>query len=288
MPHDLEMDFTPSMTESRMILSFSGWMDAGEVSTGTAEQLGRLLDVSPLATIRSDQFYIYNVPGSMEIASLFRPHATIEDGLIESYVEPRNRFFVNESANLIVFEGKEPNIHWKDYADAIFEVVRACNVTTLIFAGSVAGTVPHTRPPRFHSTVSDADLKPWIEEQGIMFSDYEGPASFVTYLLVECRKRDISMATLVAEIPAYVQGRNIKAIEATCRKIAGLLRLNLNLDDMHAASEEFERRLSAIVHQREDLAKLIRRIEHEYDRETLNSQEDALKDWFEKQDIWLD
>ena len=276
------------MTDARMILSFTGWMDGGEVSTGTVEHLGLTLDAEPVATLASDTFYVYNVPGSMEIAALFRPHTAIEDGLITEYLEPQNRFLANDAANIVLFEGKEPNINWKAYADGIFEMARICNVSTILFAGSVAGTVPHTRPPRYHASVSDAMLKPWIEEQGVSFSNYVGPASFVTYLMVECRKRDISMATLVAEIPAYVQGRNPKAIEATCRKVAALLRFEVTLDELQAESEEFERRLTKVVHGREDLAALIRRIEQEYDRETLNSQEDALKEWFEKQDIRLE
>src|SRR5690606_32778123 len=135
-------------------------------------------------------------------------HTAIEDGLVRAFVEPRNVFFANNEQNIVLFEGKEPNMNWHAYADAIFQMAGPCNVTTILFPGSVASTVPHTRAPRFHSSVSDSMLKPWMEEHGMLFSNYEGPASFVTYLLVECRKRDISMATMVAEIPAYVQGRN--------------------------------------------------------------------------------
>lgn len=284
----LRIEHIPEMTEARMILSFTGWMDGGDVSTGTVEQLALMLGAEPVASIASDIFYVYNVPGSMEIAALFRPHTAIEDGLVTEFIEPRNVFFASATQNVVLFEGKEPNMNWKAYADAIFDMAKRCNVTTILFPGSVASTVPHTRAPRFHSSVSDAMLKPWIEEHGMHFSNYEGPASFVTYLLVECRKRDISMATMVAEIPAYVQGRNPKAIEATCRKIAALLQLQMDLDTLRAASEEFERRLDGVVRDREDLGELIRRIEQEYDRETLNSQEAELKEWFEKQDIWLD
>jgi predicted ATP-grasp superfamily ATP-dependent carboligase len=288
MSKPLRITHTPTMTDTRLILGFTGWMDGGDVSTGAIDQFAIKLKAQPVAEIESEAFYIYNVPGTMEIAALFRPYTEIEDGIVTVYDEPQNIFYADETSNTLLFEGKEPNIAWKAYADAIFEMAGICNVTTILFAGSVAGTVPHTRPPRFHSTVSDPALKPWLEEHGVGFSNYKGPASFITYLQTECRRRGIQMASLVAEIPAYVQGRNVKAIEATCRLLAKLLELSVDLDDLRIAGDEFERRLSGIVHEREDLAKLIRRIEHDYDREALNSQEDELKDWFEKQDIRLD
>lgn len=288
MSNELRVDRTPIVTNGRMVVSFTGWMDGGDVSTGTVEQLALALHAEPVAAIEPDIFYVYNVPGSMEIAALFRPHTAIEDGLVTEFVEPKNTFYASEAHNIILFEGKEPNIHWKAYADALFEMAAQCNVSTILFAGSVASTVPHTRPPRFHSSLSEDRLKPWVEANGMHFSNYEGPASFVTYLLVESQRRNVGMATMVAEIPAYVQGRNPKVIEATCRKIGALLGIELDLEGLHALSDEFERRLNAVVREREDLAELIRRIEHEYDRETLNSQEAELKEWFEKQDIWLD
>ena len=39
------------------------------------------------------------------------------------------------------------------------------------------------------------------------------------------------MAALVAEIPAYVQGRNPKCIEAVTRRLAGILGLQVRLDE---------------------------------------------------------
>jgi hypothetical protein len=76
-----------------MVLGLDGWMDGGDVSTGTIETLIAKLDAEVLAEMDADDCYILSFPGSMEISSLFRPHVDIEDGLITAYRGPTNTFF---------------------------------------------------------------------------------------------------------------------------------------------------------------------------------------------------
>ena len=71
----------PKLRNARLLLGFSGWMDGGEVSTGTVKCLIDKLDAWRFAEIEPKGFYIYSFPGSMEITSLFRPHTRIKNGL---------------------------------------------------------------------------------------------------------------------------------------------------------------------------------------------------------------
>ena len=278
----------PNLHEARMVVAFSGWMDGGETSTGTIEYLVRKLDAVKLAEIVSDQFYIYNLPGSMEVSALFRPHTEIEDGLITAYQEPTNTFFCSNEHNLLLFSGKEPNLRWKEYAECVLSTAAEFNVSTIFFVGSVAGLVPHSRDPEFHGSVSDESLKPFLQQHGIKFSNYEGPASLVTYLTLLARQNGLQMATIVAEIPAYVEGRNVKSIEAATRKLASMLELSVDLDELHAISERFERSITKLVESRPELAEHIRRMENAYDNEVLISEMGDLKAWLEQQGLRLD
>ncbi len=67
----LKIHARPKLSESRMILSFSGWMDDGDVSTGTVACLIAKLRARKLAEIDPEDFYIYNFPGSMGISNIF-------------------------------------------------------------------------------------------------------------------------------------------------------------------------------------------------------------------------
>jgi proteasome assembly chaperone (PAC2) family protein len=278
----------PRFSSPRLLLGFSGWMDGGEVSTGTLKYLREQLGAEELARIEPEGFYIYNLPGSMEVSALFRPYTKIQDGLIKSYRTPKNIFFSAESNELILFTGKEPHCQWEEYAECIFSLCSRFGVKNIYFIGSVAGLVPHTREPRVYCSVSHKELKEGLEQYGVRFSDYEGPASIVTYLTKSCPQRGLNMFSLVAEIPAYVQGHNPKCIERLARRLAGMLGLQLHLDDLRASSEEFEKKLNEVIQHQPELAKSILKLEEDYDNEVFDSEMGDLKSWLEQQGIRLD
>ena len=278
----------PDLHNTRMLLGFSGWMDGGEVSTGTIKYLIEKLGAQKFAEISPEEFYIYNFPGSMEMTALFRPHTRIRAGIIKTFEVPRNEFFYDGQNNLILFLGKEPNLRWEEFADCIFFLCREFRVEMIYFIGSVAGLVPHTREPRFLSSVSDAPLKQTLQRYGVKFADYEGPASFITYLTTNCSEQDLKMATLVATIPAYVQGNNPKCIEAVIRRVAGILALQIDLEDLRAICDEFEKKLSDAVAEQPELSANIHKLEEDYDNEVFNTEMGDLKTWLQQQGIRLD
>jgi proteasome assembly chaperone (PAC2) family protein len=263
-------------------------MDGGNVSTGTVKCLINRLGAEEFAEIEPEGFYIYSFPGSMEITALFRPHTKIKDGLIESYQRPTDAFFYNEENNLILFVGKEPHLQWEEFADCIFSVCSEFGVKEIYFIGSVAGLVPHTREPRIHCSVSDAKMKETFEQYGVRFTDYEGPASIITYLTFNAKKYNVDMATLVAPIPAYAQGKNPKCIEAVTRRLVGILGMQMELDDLRDIGDEFERKLTDVVEEQPELATNIRKLEEDYDNEIFDSEMGDLKTWLQQQGIRLD
>ena len=278
----------PTMTDPVLVLGFTGWMDGGDVSTGTVQWLTEQFGAVVIGEIEPDDFYIYNFPGPMEVASLFRPMGKIEAGLVTEFEWPTNTFYCDPRRNLVLFEGKEPNLHWRDFADCIFAMAEAVGVRRIFFVGSVGGLVTHTREPRIFSSVSAEGLKRELAAFGIRFSDYEGPMSLVTQLLVEAPRRGLRMATLVAEIPAYVQGHNPKSIAAVLRKLATIIGHPVELDDLRVVSDEWEKRVTEAVSEREDLAQYIEKLEADYDEEIFDTQMTDLHDWLERRGVRLD
>jgi proteasome assembly chaperone (PAC2) family protein len=276
------------LSDGRMVLALSGWMDGGDVSTGTVEWLVKTLDARKAAIILPEGFYIYNFPGSMEISTLFRPHTEIEDGLIKVYQTPTNIFYCDEQNDLLLFSGREPNFNWSDFADCVFSFVEQAGVSTMYFIGSVAGTVPHTREPRLISSVSDESLKPILQPYGVSFTNYEGPASFSTYLMTLANSRGVRMASLVAEIPAYVQGTNPKSIEAVIRKLAAILGLQVGFDQLRTMTDAWEKRLNEAIEREEELAGHIRKLEEDYDNEVFDTQMGDLKQWLQQRGVRVD
>jgi proteasome assembly chaperone (PAC2) family protein len=257
------------MDGATLVLAFSGWMDGGNVSTGTVERLVHLLEAKGFAEIDPEPFYIYSFPGPMEVAALFRPYVEVEDGLIKTVRMPTNVFYAHEPARLILFLGKEPNLRWRTFGDCIFRLAHRVGVRRILFVGSFGGSVPHTREPRMFISCSDAALLPQMELYGVRRSNYEGPASFTTYLMQETAAEGFQMVSLVAEIPGYLQGTNPLSIEAVSRRLAKILKLPLEIDSLRVASTEWELKISSIIENDKDFAEKVRQLEDEYDNELL-------------------
>jgi predicted ATP-grasp superfamily ATP-dependent carboligase len=287
-PDRLKVLEQPKLPGGRAVLAFSGWMDGGEVSTGTVEWLVKTLRARSVATIDPEGFCLFNMPGSMEVAALFRPYTKIEDGVLDAYEPPDSTFYSDEQHRLLMFRSREPNLGWREFADCLFRFASQCGVSELYFVGSVGGAVPHTREPRIRSAVSDPSLKPSLERYGVNFVTYEGPASFSTYLLAQAPTRGFTMASLVVEIPAYIQGTNPKCIEAVIRKLDAILELKVDLDELRALVSAWDERLSGVLEEDAELAKFIHKLEEDYDNEVFDTQMGDLKQWLEQRGVRVD
>jgi proteasome assembly chaperone (PAC2) family protein len=270
----LQIRRCPALDHATLVLAFTGWMDGGDVSTGTVKRLVSLLRAEPVAEIDPEPFYLYNFPGSMEVAALFRPHVEIENGLVKTIDMPANTFYSHDPANLVLFVGKEPNMRWHSFGECVFRLARRIGVSRILFVGSFGGAAPHTREPRLYVTCSEPELLPEMEQYGLRRSRYEGPGSFTSYLMTQARSAGLRMASVVAEIPGYLQGSNPLCIESVTRRLAQILKLPLDLASLRAASTAWELHVSSVVEQNEELARKVRKLEEEYDNELLELDAD--------------
>ena len=262
----------PKLENATLLLALSGWMDGGDVSSGSVRAIMGRREVRQIARIEPDDFYIYNFPGSMEIAALFRPHVTYEEGVVTAFDMPANIFWADEESNLVFFVGKEPNLRWPAFAECIFAMAKAVGVTRILFMGSFGGSVPHTREPRLYGSVSDKSLKNLLTEHGLKPSEYDGPGSFATLLLNSAKRHDIDMLSLVAEIPSYLEGTNPLSIEAIARRLARIIGQPIDLASLRETSNEWESRVTEVVDKDEKLAATIRKLEEAYDNELISQE----------------
>lgn len=284
----LHIESHPVIKNSTLIIGFSGWMDGGEVSTGTVNYLVDNFDAQECGSIEPEDFYIYSFPGDMEISELFRPYVKMENGIIKKYEPPESKFFFVPENNLILFTGKEPNLSWIDYADCMFSFCKHFSVSRIYSIGSVAGLTPHTREPRISFSTSDQNFRDFLKNTGLRPSNHDGPASFVTYLTTRAASENIKMASLVAEIPAYIEGYNPRCVETSVRLIARFLDLKLDLEEIHTISEQFEQKITELVQEQNELAEKIKELERDYDREAFDREMGNLKNWLRQQGLRAD
>jgi proteasome assembly chaperone (PAC2) family protein len=186
---------------------------------------------------------------------------------------PHSTFYCHESAHLVLFLGKEPNLRWRAFGECIFALAHKVGARRVLFVGSFGGSVPHTREPRLYVACSEAGLLPEMGQYGLRRTGYEGPGSFTSYLLTQAPAAGLQMTSLVAEIPGYLQGTNPVCIEAVTRRLAKILRLPLDLASLRSASTEWELRVSHAVEENEELAEKVRQLEEAYDNDLLRLDE---------------
>ena len=274
-PDVLRIDRCPALDQATLVLALTGWMDGGDVSTGTVQRLVDLLKAEPFGEIDPEPFYIYNIPGSMDVAALFRPHIQIEDGLTKTVDMPTNTFYCHEPAGLVLFIGKEPNLRWRTFGECILRLASKVGVRRILFVGSFGGSVPHTRQPRLYVSCSDAALLEEMDQYDLRQSVYEGPGSFTSYLMTQAESAGVQMVSLTAEIPGYLQGTNPLSIEAVTGRLAKILKLPLDLASLRPASTAWELEVSSAVEQNEELAETVRKLEQQYDNELLQNEGDG-------------
>ena len=156
----------PELLAPYIIVGLSGWLDAGEVSTGSVDYLRRKLDAHKFAYIEPRGFYIYQVPGYGP-EQILRPHARIEEGLVKRVEGPRNEFFFWKSGadhDLILLSGVEPNLAWPEFAQAVLNVAQQFRAARIYALGGVFDQVPHTRETRLYAVISHPQLKNEIKK----------------------------------------------------------------------------------------------------------------------------
>ena len=266
----IEFRSQPRLTDATLLMAFTGWMDGGEVSTGTVNRIIHLLEAEPFATLDSELFYLFNFPGSMETASMFRPEIEVVDGLVQNVEMPENTFYWHAESNLIFFVGQEPHMCWPTFRDSLFYLAEQTGISRILFSGSFGGAVPHTRQPRLYITASEERLLDEMQPFRVRRTSYEGPGSFMSYFMTQVPAVGLEMISLIAEIPGYLHGKNPMSIEAVTRRLAKILQLPLELDSLRQASNNWEDHISTIVEENDELLEKIREMERDYDDDLIS------------------
>ncbi len=262
----LIMQETPQLIAPYILVGMKGWLNAGEISTGSIDYLRRKLDARKFAYIETQGFYIYQVP-SLSPELTMRPHAQIKDGLVMKLDIPQNDFFFWKSGSehdLILFLGAEPNLGWPEYCQIILDVARQFHAPRIYFLGAVFDQVPHTRETRIRASVSHPRLKDELKTFA-QFTNYEGPCSFTTMLLTMGYKQEIEVAGISARTPLYIQDLNSKVCYDLLKNILTMAGFGIDLSDLRQSSEDMLERMDRAFSENSTALEQLNKLEELFD-----------------------
>ena len=256
MVEHLIIDDEPELRDPTLIAAFAGWPDAGEVASGSMRYLLRKLRAKKFASIEPEIFYNFTD---------VRPQTTLVRPGQREIRWPSNEFHYwrgNDGMDLVLFLGREPNLRWKTYVSTFLALADQCGVQRLITLGGTFDSVPHTGEPRVSGAAMGRALQSALETLSVRSSSYQGPTSIHSAVLDACQRKGLAAGSLWGHAPHYLQAApNVKVCYGMLQKLAALLDLPLDLEEMRGASHALELRVERLLADNTELREYVRQLE---------------------------
>ena len=248
----LDVDSWPTLRDPVMVVSLTGWVDAGVAGAGSMAVLGEQLESQ-------------RVFGTIDLADLMdlqqtRPLVELTDGVTRTIEWPTIEFVAgNAGRDVVLCRGPEPSLRWRSVLGAIVDGATRLGVTKAFTLSGLPSMVSHRRPVPIMTTATSAEL---VEEIGASRNDYLGPTGAQTALQVMLGQAGIPTVALWAQVPHYVsQGASPPAIRAVLSRLRELSGLSLDLTVLEQQTDAYVRRVEAGIAERPDVAEAIDAIE---------------------------
>jgi proteasome assembly chaperone (PAC2) family protein len=248
----------PQLRRPVLIAAFEGWNDAGDAASTAARYLATEWGGRRIATIDPEEFFDFTA---------VRPNVRLADEHTRQIEWPENELAVGvtPARDILFLHGIEPQLKWRTFTEQIVGVARALHVEMALTLGALLAEVPHTRPVHVTGTAADDDL---VRRLDLHRSSYEGPTGIVGVLQDALGRAGIPSASLWAAVPAYVaKTPSPKGALALARRTAELLEERVDVTSLEIASAAYERQVSEVVNEDDDVASYVRSLEESDDAE---------------------
>jgi predicted ATP-grasp superfamily ATP-dependent carboligase len=253
----------PSAEKNYMIAGWQQWADAGSISSGLPEYLIDITGARKIGEIESDDFYLFQVPGTHHF---LRPEVKLEEGYRVALESPRNEFYYAQVGDkgLYIFLGEEPHLRVGRYAGVLLDAVRELGVSRVAALGGVYGAMPYDKDREVSCVYSLPGMKEELAQYAVRFSNYEGGVTIGTYLVDQAEERDIELIDFYVFVPAYdfselsetLQGVRIetdyKAWYDLTRRFNHMFDLGIDLSDLARQADEITASMDAEINQLEE------------------------------------
>lgn len=265
------------LVEPVLVAAFEGWNDAGDAASAAIEHLQLTWEATALTEVDPDDYYDFQVT---------RPTVRMVDGVTRRVEWPTTRLSVcrppGASRDVVLMHGIEPNMRWRKFCAELIDHVNELGVTTVVTLGALLADTPHTRPVPVTGTAYDSAS---AAQFGLERSRYEGPTGIVGVLQDACVRAGVPAISIWAAVPHYVsQPPSPKATLALLHRVEEVLDMEVPLGELPEQAEEWERTVTEMAAEDEDVRDYVRALEERGDSETaLNETSgDAIAAEFER------
>jgi predicted ATP-grasp superfamily ATP-dependent carboligase len=247
------------LREPVLLAAFGGFTDPTGGAAATLGYLAEQWKAEPLAEIDPERFYDFTVQ---------RPRVRLEDG-VRKLDWPQNRFYVasppGTDRDFVLMVGVEPHLRWRNFTQAIEDVLRAVGSTTSITLGAQPAGVPHTRPLPVTLSASHSDFETLFGLEAPA-SRYQGQTGVVGVLNLHLRAQGWKNASLWALVPHYLTvGPNPNIGIALLRIVDRAFGTSTPLDGLLEQAHAFDEQVREVMEESSEAAAYVRQLEEQYD-----------------------
>ena len=183
----------PDLHRPTIICAFSGWNDAGDAASQSAQAMIESWDATPLGEVDPELFTDF---------ATIRPHVRLDGEQRRRIVWPTAGIWSASlpGTDVIIVLGPEPSLRWRLYSRQIVGIAERFGSPMAITMGALLADVPHTRPARLLITSGDQGL---MDRYGLEPSTYEGPTGIVGVLSTAFSGAGVPCISLWAAVPNY-------------------------------------------------------------------------------------
>lgn len=245
------------LTGLNMLMGFTGYADAGQVTTQIGEELLNHLDHELVATFDADQLIDYRSR---------RPHITFIEDHFADYQPPRlelYRLYDSLRQPFLLLTGFEPDFQWERFASAVIALVRRLDVNLVTWVHSMPMPVPHTRPLGVTAHGNQPDL---IEGITAWKPTAELSASVGHLLELRLAEADIRVVGYVVHVPHYLaEATYPQAAAGALEYLGAAAGLMLPADRLREEGRSVERQIADQVAGSTEVQSVVANLEKRYD-----------------------
>ncbi|GAA4110270.1 PAC2 family protein [Enteractinococcus coprophilus] len=261
-------DDSPALHGLDLLVVFSGYLDAGNVSTQLGNVLLERLDHQRIATFDTDQLLDYRAR---------RPHLRFDGQRFSDYEAPELELHLLKDQMqrpFLLLSGPEPDYQWDRFVSAVMILIEQLDIHLVTFVDAVPLPVPHTRPlgVTTHGTAQELleGLATWAPKGRIA----AGAAQLFELRAAEAGRR-VSGYTL--HVPHYLADATYpQAAVAALEYIGAAMGLMLPTEELRESGREVEQQLAAQVQNRPDIAAMLQHLEQRFDEHAEEHQARSL------------
>ncbi|MEC5199914.1 hypothetical protein RCH21_002153 [Arthrobacter sp. PL16] len=240
-----------------LLMSLTGFMDAGHVVSQVSEELLEVLEHELVAEFDADQLMDYRGR---------RPRITFVEDHLTDYQPHRlelHRLHDGLGEPFLLLTGVEPDLQWERFASAVVGLVKELEVSLISWVHAIPMPVPHTRPIGVTMHGNRSDL---IDGMSAWRPTVEVQASIGHVLEMRLIEAGNDVVGHVIHVPHYLADAEYPpAAVAGLEYLGATARLVLPTDRLRETGRDVERQIARQVGNSAEVQSVVSSLEQRYD-----------------------